>query len=56
MYECVEKVVIQGVIPCMPRGSDYGKNFFLLYSSDSYSYLYQKDYINTYIYIYIRKL
>ena len=21
MYRCVEKVLIQGVIPCMPRGS-----------------------------------
>ena len=21
MYECVEKVLIQGFVPCMPRGS-----------------------------------
>ena len=55
MYRCVEKVLIQVVIPCMPRGS-------LILVSLSYSlvpripiHIYIKKIIEQQIYVYIRK-
>ena len=60
MYGCVEKVLIQGVIPCMPRGS------LILVSLSSSSiprisiHIYIKRILEIriyiYIYIYLRKM
>ena len=50
MYGFVGKVVIQ-VSLYASWISDSGNLVVLLYSSDSYSYLYQKDHRNTNIYI-----